>query len=43
MTAEQILEKNLHNNGCYNMVIVQQEVYDSVIDAINEALNLNNR
>jgi len=38
MTAEEILEKNLHKNGCYNTVIVQQEVYQSVIDAINEAL-----
>lgn len=36
--AEAILEKNLRLNGCFNVTIVQQEIYQSVIDAINEAL-----
>jgi hypothetical protein len=38
--AETILIKNLRKNGCYNVQIVQEEVYKGVIDAINEALTI---
>lgn len=37
--AEEILERNLRNKGCYNVYIVQQEIYEAVLDSINEALN----
>lgn len=37
--AEKILERNMHINGCFNVVIVQPEIYKAVIDAINEALS----
>lgn len=36
--AEEILKRNLRKNGCFNVTIVQQEIYQAVIDAINEAL-----
>lgn len=37
--ADKVLEKNLRKHGCNNIVIVQPEVYNAVIDAINEAYN----
>ena len=37
--AEEILSRNLKKNGCFNVYIYQQEIYDAVIGSINEALN----